>query len=164
MFVVDVVNGSVLIPIVCLVGDTTGEGWDECRFIRLAMDGNGEICCCGGCKCELVPFVNISTISYRISVIGVKDRLSFVRELIFVNKLHGSSRWRCLATVKSSKFSERDVLLIGNVCNKFVVGIDCNFRLNGFDLWRVDDSFRLFDKVFGSITSEERRIRVIKKT
>ncbi len=99
MFVVDVVNESVLIPIVCFVGETTG---DECLFIRLAMDGNGEInwwwCCCCCCKCEVVPFVNISTISYRISVIGVNvvvddDRLS----LIVVNKLHGWSRRRCLA-------------------------------------------------------------------
>jgi hypothetical protein len=86
MFVVDVVNGSVLIPIVCFVGETIV---DECLFIKLAMDGNGEICCCCGCcKCEVVPFVNISTISYRISVIGVNvvdDKLS----LIVVNKLHG---------------------------------------------------------------------------
>jgi len=85
MFVVDVVKGSVLIPIVCFVGETTG---DECLLIRLAMDGNGELCCC--CKCELVPFVNKSTISYRISVMGVNvvvddDKLSFT----VVNKLHG---------------------------------------------------------------------------
>lgn len=101
MFVVDVVSESVLIPIVCLVGDTTG---DECLFIRLAMDGNGDICwwwCCGCCGiCEVVPFVNISTISYRISVIGVNVVVG-VKELSFsdVNKLHGWSRWRYLAVL-----------------------------------------------------------------
>lgn len=44
MFVVDVVNGSVLMPMVCLAGETAGEPCDECLFIRLAIDGNGEIC------------------------------------------------------------------------------------------------------------------------
>ncbi len=153
----DVVNGSVLIPMVCLVGETTGDGWDECLFIRLAMDGNGEICCCCCCccKCEVLPFVNISTISYRISVIGVNDKLSFVRELIFVNKLHGSSKWRCRATLKSNKFSERDV--VDNVCNKFVVGIDCNFLFDGLGLWRVG-SLGLFSNVLGSIISKEKEM------
>lgn len=82
MFVVDVVNASAFIPIVCFVGETIG---DECLLIRLAMDGSGEICCCG--ICGVAPFVNISTISYRISVMGVNegdDNLSFSD----VNKLH----------------------------------------------------------------------------
>jgi hypothetical protein len=128
------------------------------------MDGNGEICCCCCCcccKCEVVPFVNISTISYRISVMGVNDKLSFVLELILVNKLHGSSRWRCLATLKSNKFSERDVLVlidVDNVCNRFVVGIDCNFLFDGRGLWRVVN-FWLFNNVFESITSIKKKKR-----
>ncbi len=96
MFVVDVVNGSVLIPIVCFAGETTG---DECLFIRLAMDGNGDICWCWCwcCKCEFVPFVNISTISYRISVIGVKVVVDEKLSLTVVNRLHGWSSRRCFA-------------------------------------------------------------------
>ena len=96
ILVVDVVSGSVLIPIVCFVGDTIG---DECRFIKLAMDGNGEFCCCWCwcCICELVPFVNRSTISYRISVMGVNAAVEGKLSLIEVNRLHGWSRWRCLA-------------------------------------------------------------------
>ncbi len=86
MFVVDVVNCSVLIPIICFVGETIG---DECLFIRLAIDGNGEICCCGCCICEFVPFVNISIISYRISVIGVNVDVDDKLSLTVVNKLHG---------------------------------------------------------------------------
>jgi hypothetical protein len=49
---------------------------------------------------------------------------------------------------------------VDNVCNKFVVGIDCNFRLDGLGRGRVVvvviGSFRLFNKIFGSITSEDK--------
>ena len=85
-----------MIPIVCFVGETIG---DECLFIRLAMDGNGELCCCCGGKCEWVPFVNKSTISYRISVIGVNVVVDDKLSLTVVSRLHGWSRRRCLATL-----------------------------------------------------------------